>query len=127
MPSRPLENATQDWTPVVFSKSTTQKREANIEQQRNMSKQTAEQAKVKRLDAATEPEKIVQLPRNISAQLVAARVAKKMSQKDLATQMNIPIKTIQDIENHRYKNDMQLAQRIARKLGTTLTLRIKNY
>ena len=121
MPSRPLENATQDWTPVVFSKSTTQKRAANTEQQRNMSKQTAEQAKVKRLDAATEPEKIVQLPRNISAQLVAARVAKKMSQKDLATQMNIPIKTIQDIENHRYKNDMQLAQRIARKLGTTLT------
>ena len=121
MPSRPLENATQDWTPVVFSKSTTQKRAANTEQQRNMSKQTAEQAKVKRLDAATEPEKIVQLPRNISAQLVAARVAKKMSQKDLATQMNIPIKTIQDIENHRYKNDMQLAQRIARKLGITLT------
>lgn len=123
MPSRPLENASQDWTPVVFSKSTTQKRAANTEQQRNMSKQTAEQAKVKRLDAATEPEKIVQLPRNISAQLVAARVAKKISQKDLATQMNIPIKTIQDIENHRYKNDMQLAQRIARKLGTTL---IKN-
>ena len=121
MPSRPLENASQDWTPVVFSKSTTQKRAANIEQQRNMSKQTAEQAKVKRLDAATEPEKIAQLPRNISAQLVAARVAKKISQKDLATQMNIPIKTIQDIENHRYKNDMQLAQRIARKLGTTLT------
>ena len=44
-----------------------------------------------------------------------------MSQKDLATQMNIPIKTIQDIENGRYKNDMQLAQRIARKLGITLT------
>ena len=86
-----------------------------------MSKQTAEQAKVKRLDAATEPEKIAQLPRNISVQLVAARVAKKISQKDLATQMNIPIKIIQDIENHRYKNDMQLAQRIARKLGTTLT------
>ena len=43
-----------------------------------------------------------------------------MSQKDLATQMNIPIKTIQDIENHRYKNDMQLAQRIARKLGVTI-------
>ena len=57
-------------------------------------------------------------------QLVAARVAKKISQKDLATQMNIPIKIIQDIENHRYKNDMQLAQRIARKLEPLL-LRIK--
>lgn len=121
MPSRPLENATQDWTPVVFSKSTSQARAANTEHQRNMSKQTKEQANVKRLDAATEPEKIALIPRNISVQLVACRVAKKMSQKDLATQMNIPIKTIQDIENGRYKNDMQLAQRIARKLGTTLT------
>ena len=120
MPSRPLENASQDWTPVVFSKSTTQVRAANTEHQRNMSKQTKEQATVKRVDAATEPEKIAQLPRNISVQLVAARVAKKMSQKSLATEMNIPIKTIQDIENHRYKNDMQLAQRIARKLGITL-------
>ena len=56
MPSRPLENATQDWTPVVFSKSTSQARNANTEHQRNI---FAEQAKVKRLDAATEPEKIV--------------------------------------------------------------------
>lgn len=120
MPTRTQENVNQDWAPLVFSKSTTQNRAANTEQQRNMSKQTADQAKVKRLDAATEPEKIAQLPRNISVQLVAARVAKKMSQKDLATQMNIPIKTIQDIENHRYKNDMQLAQRIARKLGVTI-------
>ena len=120
MPTRPQENANQDWTPVVFSKSSVQKHAANTEQQRNMSKQTKEQANTKRLDASTEPEKIAQLPRNISVQLVAARVAKKMSQKDLATQMNIPIKTIQDIENHRYKNDIQLAQRIARKLGVTL-------
>ena len=121
MPSRPLENTSQDWTPVVFSKSTSQARAANTEHQRNMSKQTKEQASAKRLDAATEPEKIALIPRNISVQLVACRVAKKMSQKDLANQMNIPIKTIQDIENGRYKNDMQLAQRIARKLGTTLT------
>ena len=120
MPSRPLETANQDWTPVVLNKSGQHKRTENKEQQRNMSKQTADQAKAKRLDAATEPEKIAQLPRNISVQLVAARVAKNLSQKDLATQMNIPIKTVQDIENHRYKNDMQLAQRIARKLGVTL-------
>jgi ribosome-binding protein aMBF1 (putative translation factor) len=120
MPTRTLENVNQDWTTVVFGKSTAQNRTANTEQQRNLSKQTAEQAKVKRLDATTEPAKIAQLPRDISTQLIAARVAKKLSQKDLATQMNIPNKTVQEIENHRYKNDMQLAQRIARKLGVTL-------
>ena len=40
MPSRPLENTSQDWTPVVFSKSTSQARAANAEHQRNMPKQT---------------------------------------------------------------------------------------
>ena len=64
MPTRTQEKVDQ-MDNVVFSKSTTQNRAANAEQQRNMSKQTAEQAKVKRLDAATEPEKICQLPRNI--------------------------------------------------------------
>ena len=113
---------TRTWTPVVFSKSTTQNRAANAEQQRNMSKQTAEQAKVKRLDAATEPEKKWRSYQEIFLYSLLLRgAAKKISQKDLATQMNIPSKIIQDIENHRYKNDMQLAQRIARKLGTTLT------
>ena len=34
----------QDWTPVVFSKSSVQKHAVNKEQQRNMSKQTKEQA-----------------------------------------------------------------------------------
>ena len=85
MPSRPLENATQDWTPVVFSKSTSQARAANTEHQRNMSKQTKEQASAKRLDAATEPEKIALIPRNISVQLVACRVAKHIKIMSLVT------------------------------------------
>ena len=33
----------------------------------------------------------------------------------MATQLNIPID--QDIESHKYKRDMGLAQRIAKKLG----------
>ena len=62
---------------LLYSVNLPVKRAANTEHQRNMSKQTAEQAKVKRLDAATEPEKIALIPRNISVQLVAGRVAKK--------------------------------------------------
>ena len=121
MPSRPLENASQDWSPMVLSKSGQQRRAENTEQQRNMSKQSSSDANAKKLDKATEAGKIEMLPRGISAQLLAGRVAKKMSQKDLATQLNIPVKTIQEIETHKYKRDMALAQRMAKKLGIVLT------
>ena len=39
MPSRPLENATQDWTPVVLNKSAQQARSMNTELQKKLSKQ----------------------------------------------------------------------------------------
>ena len=120
MPSRPLETANQDWTPVVLNKSGQHKRNENKEQQRNMSKQSSSDAKAKKLDQATEPGKIEMLPRSISSQLLAGRVAKKMTQKDLATQLNIPVKAIQEIEAHKYKRDMALAQRVAKKLGIVL-------
>lgn len=121
MPSRPLENASQDWSPMVLSKSGQQRRAENTEQQRNMSKQSSSDANAKKLDKATEAGKIEMLPRSISGQLLAGRVGKKMSQKDLATQLNIPVKTIQEIEAHKYKRDMALAQRMAKKLGIVLT------
>ena len=120
MPSRPHENATQDWTPVVLNKSAQQARSMNTELQKKLSKQTSADANAKKLDKATEAGKIDLLSRDISVQLVAGRVAKKISQKDLATQINVPIKTIQDIEAHKYKRDMALAQRIAKKLGIQL-------
>lgn len=120
MPSRPLETATQDWEPVVLNTTGVKTRALNKETQKNISKQTAADANAKKVDKATEPGQITMLPRDISIQLVAGRVAKKMSQKELATQLNIPVKTIQDIEAHKYKRDMQLAQRIAKKLGIQL-------
>ena len=120
MPSRPLETAGQDWTPVVLNTNGVKTRVMNKEVQKNMSKQSAADVNAKKVDHATEPGQIAMMPRDISIQLVAGRVAKKMSQKDLATQLNIPIKTIQDIETHKYKRDMALAQRIAKKLGIQL-------
>ena len=89
MPSRPLENATQDWTPVVLNKSAQQARSMNTELQKNMSKQSSADANEKKLDKATEAGKIDLLSRDISVQLVAGRVAKKMSQKDFWSVQNI--------------------------------------
>ena len=116
MPQQPMPNATQDWTPMVLNQKT---------KAAPKSKQGAPSGltnKERKLNDATEAEKSELMPRNISAQLVAARVAHvpKMSQKDLANQLNIPIKTIQDIEQHKHPNNMALAQKIARHLKVKL-------
>ena len=116
MPHQPLPNASQDWTPMVLnSKPKPVVKKASDAPPSLTNKE-------RKLNDATEAEKKELLPRNISVQLVAARVAHvpKISQKDLANQLNIPIKTIQDIEQHRHANDMALAQRIARHLKVKL-------
>ena len=66
---------------------------------------------------ATDAKSVTLLPRNIVSQLVAARVANKLTQQQVAKNLNIDPKIIKDIETFKYKNDMALAQRIARSLG----------
>ena len=117
MPHQPLPNASQDWTPMVLnSKPKPVVKKASDAPPSLTNKE-------RKLNDATEAEKKELLPRNISVQLVAARVAHvpKMSQKDLANQLNIPIKIVQDIEQHLHANDMALAQKIARHLKVKLT------
>ena len=117
MPHQPQPIATQDWTPMVLNG-----KPKVPDDNKKGSQQSATASKDRKLDNATEAEKKELLPRNISVQLVAARVAHtpKISQKDLANQLNIPIKTIQEIEQHRHTNNMALAQRIARHLKIKL-------
>ena len=117
MPHQSQPIATQDWTPMVLNS-----KNKGSDDKKKAPQQSAVSSKDRKLDNATEAEKKELLPRNISVQLVAARVAHvpKMSQKDLANQLNIPIKTVQEIEQHRHVNNMALAQRIARHLKVKL-------
>ena len=111
-----MPNATQDWAPMVLNQKTI------VAPKNTQSATSGLTNKERKLNDATEAEKTELMPRNISVQLVAARVAHvpKMSQKDLANQLNIPIKTIQDIEQHKHANNMALAQKIARHLKVKL-------
>ena len=108
--------STQDWDPLVFKKNSVDNA-SRKEAERKTSLMPSHVQRDKKLDAATEADKIIMMPRDIVIQLIAGRVAKKMSQKQLATQLNVPIKTIQDIETHKHKKDMGLAQRIAKVVG----------
>ena len=116
MPQKPQPAAGQDWSTMVLNGKKGTRAPAVAPPV------SAAAAKDRKLDSATEAKKKELLPRAISAQLMAARVAHvpKLSQKDLARQLNIPQKTVQEIEQHRHENNMALAQRIARHLGVKL-------
>jgi ribosome-binding protein aMBF1 (putative translation factor) len=116
MPQKPQPAPSQDWSTMVLN-GKKGARAATV-----APPVSAAAAKDRKLDIATEAEKKELLPRAISAQLMAARVTHvpKLSQKDLARQLNIPQKTVQEIEQHRHENNMALAQRIARHLGVKL-------
>ena len=117
MPNTTTPNVTQEWDNVVFNKRNPK---VSKDSDKNISKISKYDATQKKLDNAVEPEKIELMPRNIIIQLIAGRVEKKMSQKQLATALNIDIKTIQNIESYKHKKDMNLAQKIARKLNIKL-------
>ena len=107
----------QDWKPDILTNTGNKSGGKSSKPPPSLS---AAQKKTISLDNATEPDKITLLPRNIAMQLMSGRVAKKLTQKHVATTLNLPIKTIQEMETGRYKNDMQLAQRIAKSLGIKL-------
>ena len=60
------------------------------------------------------------LPRNISIQLLASRIANNISKQDLASQLNIQIEIIEQIESHQYIYDKELVQRIINILNIKL-------
>ena len=67
--------------------------------------------------ALTKHEKIDKQTARILQQ---GRCNKNLTQKQLSQQMNIPLKTIQDIENGKAQKNRALWQRMARFLGVTI-------
>lgn len=117
MPQQTMPSAMRDWETVILNC-----KPKVVEEKKPITIDNGISAKDKKLENATDAEKKELLPRNISVQLAAARIAcvPKISQKQLANQLNIPVKTIQEIEQHRHIKDMALAQRIATKLHVKL-------
>ena len=105
----------QDWTPMVLNS----KKSASAPPAEKNSL-TAEQKKTIELNDVTDAQKTNMMSREIVKQLIDLRTSKKKTQKQLANELNIMPKIIQDIETFRHQHDMQLAQRIARHLGGRL-------
>tara|TARA_Y100000768_G_scaffold387688_3_gene379828 strand:- start:2890 stop:3237 length:348 start_codon:yes stop_codon:yes gene_type:complete len=105
----------QDWTPMVLNSK--KAKSAPLVEKKSL---TAEQKKTIELSNITDAQKTKMMSREVVKQLIDLRTSKKKTQKQLANELNIIPKIIQDIETYRHQHDMQLAQRIARHLGGRL-------
>jgi putative transcription factor len=109
----------QDWETIQWRKETKRQRASSAAGVINSQRTHAQATNVK-LDEATTGGKIEKIPIAVSRALMQGRIARKLKQSELATQLSMPVKTIQDIESGKYKMDNRLFQKIARKLGVKL-------
>jgi ribosome-binding protein aMBF1 (putative translation factor) len=78
----------QDWTPVVFKKTTNKTKQPTIQHA----------AKPVKLDENDEVVQVKKVSKEMASAVQTARLAKDLTQNDLAKLTNLPSKVINDIE-----------------------------
>ena len=130
----------QDWTPVVLSKSNKQKlagmnnahaihaqkmsgaidTEKKIGAGGNKSAHASVGTGMKKLEDSTEVFKHGTVDQSLSKAIAQARLAKKLTQKDLATAINEKPQIIQDYESGKAIPNPQILNKLDRALGIHL-------
>lgn len=100
----------QDWTQVVFKKNTQQK----LEKQKI--KHNPINDKINKLDNDNEIYKTKKIPNDFKTKMQQARINKKLTQKQLATKLNISLNIIQNFENGKANYDGSIIGKIKREL-----------
>ncbi len=121
-------NNHQDWTPVILSgkKPTNQNvtQKISIEEKKS-DEEKARLAKNHALENETETFIIQTIPYTLSQEIIKARNAMKMSQKDVATKLNIQQSVIANYENGKAIPDNQTLQKLSKLLNTKLSIKKK--
>ena len=118
----------QDWEPVVLQKNTQQLKEMNkgklstqiINNKNYKANSSLSNLSKKVLDDENTDFKINTVSRSLSVQIQKARNARKISQKDLANQMNTQISIIQSYENGKATPNGEFLARMSKVLGVKL-------
>lgn len=129
----------QDWTPVVIQKTTKQKvaglssahavaaqKMAGVMETEkkigvgNKSAHSAGGAGMKKLEDSTEEFKHNTVNQNLSKSITQARIAKKLTQKELATMINEKPQIIQEYESGKAIPNPQIINKLDRALGIHL-------
>jgi ribosome-binding protein aMBF1 (putative translation factor) len=113
----------QDWTPVILRKNTDSKKAdpKNLVAKQGANKQHTAIKTEKVLnpsDPDGEPEtRPVMIDKEFGQQIVKARLAKQMTQKDLANAISIPIQVINEYERGQGVRDGNYVSKIKNHLG----------
>ena len=75
---------------------------------------------MRKLDNASEAQPIAKVSRRVGQQIQKARLAKRMTQKELARKLNIAPSAINDYEASRTQLNNQMKMRIERILGVKI-------
>jgi putative transcription factor len=131
----------QDWNTVTFTKSTKQKTQAAMQSNHamaqakaagiigterkqaageNKSAHAASGANMRKLEESVDEFKHVTVNKNLSQALVQARLAKKLTQAQLATSINERPQIIQQYESGQAMPNPQIINKLDRALGTHL-------
>lgn len=134
-----MEYEHQDWKPVVFHKKVQFANKEDVKEAIRKGKQVdtlkktgdhvGEAAKKRKLEAdlyvsateaAPEQKPLPKLSLEARQQMIKARTEKKLTQVQLAQQLNVRPNLIQDMENGKVVEDTSVVHKVNRVLGTKL-------
>ncbi len=116
-------NVPQDWTPVVLSgKKPMSKQNGGANTKYSIEERKSDEAKsaAAKMYALENAETVTvqKIPLSISQEISKARMAKNLTQKELAQKLNVQPALITSYENGKAIPDNQMLQKIARELNT---------
>jgi putative transcription factor len=117
MPSIPgtASQVGQDWTPVVIhKKNTTDKNTSNVSEQERQRRNKLNALETD-IEEGNLKHKTIEF--EVRKQIMQARLAKKMSQADLAKALNLRPNQIQEIESGKAQANPQVLSKISKNLG----------
>lgn len=138
MPSRYAGAMTQDWEPVVLNKSRTKTQDLRDPKAVNQAlrsgapvqtirkadagsnKKAAPVVNARKLDEAAEPASLDRVSSNVRQAIQKARLEKKMSQSDLAKQINERPQVVQEYENGKAVPNQAVLAKMEKVLGVKL-------
>ncbi|KAK9268467.1 hypothetical protein L1049_000218 [Liquidambar formosana] len=138
MPSRNPGAITQDWEPVVLHKSRPKSQDLRDPKAVNQAlrsgvavqtvkkfdagsnKKLAPAVNAKKLDEGTEPAALDKVPVEVRQAIQKARLEKKMSQSELAKQINERPQVVQEYENGKAVPNQAVLAKMERVLGVKL-------
>ncbi len=116
----------QDWTPVVINgkKSVSPGQMKYSIEEKKSDAEKSRLAKSFAIENETEIFQTAHIPQALCQEIIQARNAKKLTQKQLANMMNIQQSVIASYENGKAIPDNQILQKIAKTLGVKFVNKI---